>query len=107
MEDLKIETGTLVHAEFLNDSNEWPSDKSSAPSQSLNKNQGRSQQKRSAGLTNLGNTCYMNSAIQVIANLKHVHEYFVETKQYQTQINAKAPLAHGGLLAMSFGNLMN
>lgn len=31
-EDYNITTGTLIHVEFINDSNEWPSD--SAPSSS-------------------------------------------------------------------------
>ena len=34
------------------------------------------------GLPNSANTCYMNSAVQVIANIKPIHEYFVIQKLF-------------------------
>lgn len=34
-------------------------------------------QKKTKGLENIGNTCYMNAAIQVLANTPYFRQYFV------------------------------
>jgi ubiquitin C-terminal hydrolase len=49
----------------------------------------------------------MNSAVQVIANISQIYEYFVSSQQYKDQINTKAAMGNKGLLAVGFGNLMN
>lgn len=38
------------------------------------------------GLVNLGNTCYMNSAIQCLSNIEEIREHFV-TNQYLEFLN--------------------
>lgn len=87
-EDFKLDSGTLIHYEFINDFNEWPSDlKTTAAAAGADPHQlplsmPSVLSRRTAGLSNLGNTCYLNSAIQVLANLSQFYEYFVETKQY-------------------------
>ena len=48
----------------------------------------------------------MNSALQVIANLKFMHEYFVKEKMYHKQSNMKNPLGYQGDLASAFGMLL-
>ena len=48
----------------------------------------------------------MNSALQVIANLKFIHEYFIKNKMHMKQMNMKNPLGYQGDLVNSFGMLL-
>jgi ubiquitin C-terminal hydrolase len=59
-----------------------------------------------SGLHNMGNTCYMNSALQVIVNLKVFHEYFVTKHMHRKQTNLKNPLGYSGDLVNEFGDLI-
>jgi ubiquitin C-terminal hydrolase len=91
LEDYGISIGQVVYVEFSNANNQWPSDKvtegekTKTPTSKVEK----SDELRTAGLYNLGNSitfiflysiiaCYMNSALQCIANTKFFYEYFVK-----------------------------
>ena len=58
------------------------------------------------GLSNLGNTCYMNSALQCIRSVEELAIYFL-TGKYKSEINSNNPLGHGGVMAKQYAGVLN
>ncbi|EEP81374.1 hypothetical protein UREG_06239 [Uncinocarpus reesii 1704] len=58
------------------------------------------------GLSNLGNTCYMNSALQCVRSVEELTQYFL-SNEYKKDLNPSNPLAHNGEVAKAYANLLH
>lgn len=104
LSDIGIHSGSNLTLEVRNVDGTWPS---SRPKYSSNLRSGLSASCTPGlcGLMNLGNTCFMNSALQCMSNTPPLTDYFL-SDSYLPDINEKNPLGMHGQIAKAYGCLI-
>ncbi len=57
------------------------------------------------GLKNIGNTCFMNAALQCLSNCTPLTDYFLGI-HFEDEVNLDNPLGHKGVMATAYGELL-
>lgn len=112
-----VRRGCAVAVETKKSDGTWPRDALSGPSdrtfpasQLLYRGRSSSADRPAlpdgcVGLRNIGNTCFMASAIQCLSNTNELTRHFT-SGAYESDVNKDNVLGHGGEMALAYANLM-
>ncbi|XP_077995197.1 ubiquitin carboxyl-terminal hydrolase 32-like isoform X2 [Glandiceps talaboti] len=106
LEQIGIIDNQQMLIEVRNKDMSWPEEMSSlAFKKGIDKKQQVPTDKGATGLSNLGNTCFMNSALQCISNTQPLTQYF-EKNVHLYEFNRSNPLGMKGHIARRYGDLV-
>ncbi|KAM8752731.1 ubiquitin carboxyl-terminal hydrolase 11 isoform 1-T1 [Rhynchonycteris naso] len=103
--DAALKSGQLVVMETRSKDGTWPSKQPRAVSATSKEDENFQGQPGICGLTNLGNTCFMNSALQCLSNVPQLTEYFLKNR-YLEELNFCNPLGMKGEIAEAYADLV-
>ncbi|XP_042639358.1 ubiquitin carboxyl-terminal hydrolase 11 [Orycteropus afer afer] len=103
--DARLNTGQVIVMETRNKDGTWPSAKHCVIKNVSKEDEDFQGQPGICGLTNLGNTCFMNSALQCLSNVPQLTEYFLNNR-YLEELNFCNPLGMKGEIAEAYADLV-
>ncbi|XP_012681631.1 ubiquitin carboxyl-terminal hydrolase 11 [Clupea harengus] len=103
--DSCLSTGMTVIMEMRNADGTWPSSRPQIMRNSVEEQDSYRGQPGVCGLTNLGNTCFMNSALQCLSNTPPLTEYFLRNA-YLEELNFTNPLGMKGEIAEAYADVI-
>ncbi|XP_069471171.1 ubiquitin carboxyl-terminal hydrolase 32 isoform X2 [Ambystoma mexicanum] len=105
LEYLKIQDEQHIVIEVRNKDMSWPEEMSFIANSSKLDRQKVPTEKGATGLSNLGNTCFMNSSIQCVSNTQPLTQYFI-TGRHLYELNRTNPIGLKGHMAKCYGDLV-
>uniref|UniRef100_A0A7N6AHI4 Ubiquitin carboxyl-terminal hydrolase n=1 Tax=Anabas testudineus TaxID=64144 RepID=A0A7N6AHI4_ANATE len=102
--DACLSSGMTVIMETRNADGTWPSSRPQIMNSVEDQDSYRGQP-GVCGLTNLGNTCFMNSALQCLSNTPPLTEYFLRSS-YLEELNFTNPLGMKGEIAEAYADVI-
>ncbi|XP_061470411.1 ubiquitin carboxyl-terminal hydrolase 11 [Rhineura floridana] len=103
--DACLSSGQVVIMETRSKDGTWPSSRPHIMKNSIEDEELYRGQPGVCGLTNLGNTCFMNSALQCLSNVPPLTEYFLNNR-YLDELNFSNPLGMKGEIAEAYADLI-
>uniref|UniRef100_A0A3Q2C9H0 Ubiquitin carboxyl-terminal hydrolase 32 n=1 Tax=Cyprinodon variegatus TaxID=28743 RepID=A0A3Q2C9H0_CYPVA len=105
LESLKIHDEQQLVIEVRNKDMSWPEEMSFIANSSKMDRHKVPTEKGATGLSNLGNTCFMNSSIQCVSNTKPLSDYFLSGRHLY-ELNRTNPIGMRGHMAKCYGDLV-
>uniref|UniRef100_A0AAR2JLV2 ubiquitinyl hydrolase 1 n=1 Tax=Pygocentrus nattereri TaxID=42514 RepID=A0AAR2JLV2_PYGNA len=103
--DACLSSGMTMIMEVRNSDGTWPSSRPQIMRNSVDEQDTYRGQPGVCGLTNLGNTCFMNSALQCLSNTPPLTEYFLRNS-YLDELNFNNPLGMKGEIAEAYADVI-
>ncbi|CAJ0920585.1 unnamed protein product, partial [Ranitomeya imitator] len=105
LEYLKIQDEQHLVIEVRNKDMSWPEEMSFIANSSKIDRHKVPTEKGATGLSNLGNTCFMNSSIQCVSNTQPLTKYFISGRHLY-ELNRTNPIGMKGHMAKCYGDLV-